>query len=111
MKRFVPWAPGFGLVIHQGRKSGREYRTPVNIFRRRDGFVFALTYSSDVDWVKNVLAAEKCEVITHRKRYQLIAPELYVDQQQSEMPKVPPAYYILKAINVTEFLYLRIAPK
>ncbi len=35
--------PGFGVVVHTGRKSGREYRTPVNVFREPDGYVIALT--------------------------------------------------------------------
>src|SRR6266498_1317049 len=45
--------PAFGIVIHRGRKSGRSYRTPVNIFRQRDGYVIALTYGVG-DWVRNV---------------------------------------------------------
>jgi hypothetical protein len=27
------WLPGFGVVEHAGRRSGRRYRTPVNVFR------------------------------------------------------------------------------
>jgi hypothetical protein len=40
-KRIAPWAPGFGLVIHRGRGSGRRYETPVNVFPAADGYVFA----------------------------------------------------------------------
>jgi deazaflavin-dependent oxidoreductase (nitroreductase family) len=103
-KFIVPWMPGFGMVVHRGRKSGREFRTPINLFRRRDGFVFALTFSSDVDWVKNVMAAGGCEVITRRKRYSLTDPELYVDEDRSE--RFPPVRYMLGFADVTEFLYL-----
>jgi hypothetical protein len=28
--------PGFAIVTHVGRKSGRIYRTPVNVFRTDD---------------------------------------------------------------------------
>jgi len=28
---FEGWLPGFGIVTHVGRKSGRLYRTPVNV--------------------------------------------------------------------------------
>jgi hypothetical protein len=31
----APWLPGFGIVVHTGRKSGRTYRTPVNVFPTR----------------------------------------------------------------------------
>ncbi|WP_020669269.1 nitroreductase family deazaflavin-dependent oxidoreductase [Amycolatopsis nigrescens] len=54
------WAgslPGFGIIEHTGRKSGRAYRTPVNVFRVPDGFAVLLTYGPDRDWVKNLVAA------------------------------------------------------
>jgi len=41
--RFAARLPGFGILTHIGRKSGRVYRTPVNIFRAREGFLIALT--------------------------------------------------------------------
>jgi hypothetical protein len=56
-KHFAPWAPGMGVVIHRGRRSGRQYQMPVNVLAAKDGYVFALTYRPDTDWVKNVLAA------------------------------------------------------
>jgi deazaflavin-dependent oxidoreductase (nitroreductase family) len=109
VKYIAPLLPGFGVVIHRGRRSGREFRTPINLFRRRDGFVVALTYGSDSDWVKNVVAAGGCEVITRRRRYRLTDPQLYVDEDRSEMPKVPPVRYILGLVGVSEFLHLRVA--
>src|SRR5262249_1174805 len=60
----APWMPGFGLVVHRGRRSGREYQTPVNVFPADDGFIIALTYGADTDWVKNVQAAGGCELRT-----------------------------------------------
>jgi len=109
VKYIAPWMPGFGVIIHRGRTSGREFRTPVNLFRRRDGFVFALTYGSDADWVRNVLAAGGCEVITRRRRHSLTDPQCYVDETRSDMPAFP-VRSILALVDVSEFLYLRIAP-
>ena len=43
---FAGWLPGFGILTHLGRKSGKVYRTPVNVFRASNGFIVALTYSS-----------------------------------------------------------------
>src|ERR1700758_4952990 len=54
---FAGWLPGFGILIHVGRKSGKVYRTPMNVFRASNGFIIALTYSSQSEWVKNVLVA------------------------------------------------------
>lgn len=67
--RFAARLPGFGILTHVGRKSGRVYRTPVNVFREPDGFLIALTYGRDSEWVRNVLAAgripERLEKATH----------------------------------------------
>jgi hypothetical protein len=52
---FAGWFPGFSILTHVGRKSGKIYRTPVNVFPASNGFIIALTYSSRSEWVKNVL--------------------------------------------------------
>jgi hypothetical protein len=56
--RFAARLPGFGIFTHVGRKSGKVDRTPVNVFRAPEGFLIALTYGRDSEWVKNVSAAE-----------------------------------------------------
>src|SRR3712207_9529794 len=74
--RLAQHVPGFGVVIHTGRKSGREYRTPVNVFRRDDRYVIALTYGPDADWVRNVLAAGECSLVSRRRVLRLARPRL-----------------------------------
>jgi hypothetical protein len=49
-RHIAPWAPGMGVIIHRGRRTGRGYQTPVSVFAAKDGYVFALTYSPDTDW-------------------------------------------------------------
>ena len=73
-KFIAPWAPGWAVVIHRGRKSGRTFQTPLWAFRRGNGFVIALTYGSESDWVRNVLAAGGCEIAARRRRYQVGIP-------------------------------------
>jgi deazaflavin-dependent oxidoreductase (nitroreductase family) len=68
--------PPFATVVHRGRISGVEHRTPVWAFRTEGGFVIALTYGPDSDWVGNVLAAESCRLETARGSYDLVTPEL-----------------------------------
>jgi deazaflavin-dependent oxidoreductase (nitroreductase family) len=97
--------PGFGVVIHRGRRSGREYRTPVNAFRTRDGYVVALTYGVG-DWTRNVLAAGGCELETGHRRVGLTDPRLVHDPERRAAPvAIRP---ILAAIGVTDFLHLRV---
>jgi deazaflavin-dependent oxidoreductase (nitroreductase family) len=104
---FAGWVPGFGILTYPGRKSGRRYRTPMNVFRRGDAYVFALTYSSNVDWVKNILAAGECSLRTIGRDVRLVEPELFVDPQRREMPLVVRSF--LRLMRVTEFMRMRIA--
>ncbi|KLL12405.1 nitroreductase family deazaflavin-dependent oxidoreductase [Protofrankia coriariae] len=100
--------PGFGVIVHRGRQSGREYRTPVNVFGSDGGYVVALTYGSDSDWVRNVLAAGGC-VLEHRNhREELGSPHIVHDDSRSQVPA--PLRPVLGAIGVSDFLTLRPQP-
>lgn len=96
--------PGFGIVHHVGRKSGRAYRTPVNAFATDEGYIIALTYGSESDWVKNVLAAQSCDLETRGQLVQLYSPRIIVDQANSWAPLV--VRLILNALNVTQHMQL-----
>jgi deazaflavin-dependent oxidoreductase (nitroreductase family) len=77
--RFAARLPGFGIVTHVGRKSGRLYRTPVKPFTVPGGFLIALTYGRDTQWVRNVLSAGGCQLETRSGLYQLSAPTIVHD--------------------------------
>lgn len=106
--RFIaPWAPGWAVVIHRGRKSGRIFRTPLWAFRRRDGFVIALTYGPTTDWARNVLAAGGCEVLAGRRHYELGSPRVFRDEDATDMP--PAIRFMLRRVlKAPEFLRLDI---
>jgi len=78
--------PYFGIITHVGRRSGRTYRTPLNIFRQGDHYYVALTYGSDVDWVKNVLAAGRCQLRTRGRDVVLVEPEVIIDRELRFLP-------------------------
>jgi deazaflavin-dependent oxidoreductase (nitroreductase family) len=99
--------PGFGVVVHRGRSSGRLYETPVNVFRTGTGYVIALTYGADAEWVKNVLAAGGCELIVGGHRLRLSAPEVFRDEEQHPVPAALRPF--LRFMRVTEFLRLEAA--
>lgn len=54
--RFGGWAPLNGTLEHVGRKSGKTYQTPLNIFETADGFVVPIGYGLESHWVQNALA-------------------------------------------------------
>jgi deazaflavin-dependent oxidoreductase (nitroreductase family) len=102
-KFVAPWAPGWAVVVHCGRKSGKTFRTPLWAFRRRDGYVIALTYGSSADWVRNVLAAGGCELETRRRRYQVSNPRVYRDENATDMPAFI-RFMLRRVIKAPEFL-------
>jgi deazaflavin-dependent oxidoreductase (nitroreductase family) len=106
-RRFAGWLPGFGILEYRGRTSGRTYRTPINVFRRGDFYVFALTYGADVQWVKNVVAAGSCTLRTRSREVRLVEPEVFVDPSRGLMPRV--VRIVLRLDRATEFLRMRIA--
>lgn len=102
---FAGRAPLMGLVEHVGRKSGTPYRTPINIFRADDGFVAALTYGSDSQWVRNVVAAGRCRLYTHGRWHDLVEPRIVHDPSRQHIPS--PFRQVLSRAHVDEFLYLQ----
>jgi deazaflavin-dependent oxidoreductase (nitroreductase family) len=104
-KHLAPYIPGFGVVLHRGRRSGRTYQTPVNVFPKPGGYVIALTYGADSDWVKNVLAAQGCELRTRGRRVRLHSPCLYQDETRRGIRFVERR--VLGLLHVSWFLELR----
>lgn len=96
--------PGFAIVSHVGRKSGRPYRTPVNAFRTDSGYIIALTYGAESDWVKNVLAAGSCELQTRGRRVRLSNPQINTDRRKGWAP--PPVKLILDRIHAPRYMHL-----
>jgi deazaflavin-dependent oxidoreductase (nitroreductase family) len=103
-RRIAGWAPGFALLEHVGRRSGRLYETPVNVFKTQGRYVMALTYG-DSDWVRNVLAAGTCVIRSRRRRIELADPERIHDPSRRLAPT--PARWMLKLVDVDEFIALR----
>jgi len=100
--------PGFAVVTHVGRRSGRTYQTPVNMFRDGERYVFALTYGADSQWVKNVMAAGSCAVRTQSRTVHLCEPRIFTDPDHRLVP--PPVRLVLQILDVDDFLSMRPAP-
>ncbi|MFZ0636424.1 MAG: nitroreductase family deazaflavin-dependent oxidoreductase [Candidatus Acidiferrales bacterium] len=105
---FAARAPGFGILMHVGRKSQRVYRTPVNVFRRSEGFLIALTYGPECEWVKNVLAAGRCELVTRGAAYHLAGAKVVHDPARRQFPLV--VRTVLRLIGADYYMQLSIVP-
>ena len=108
MRRVAGKLPAFGVLTHQGRKTGRTYRTPVNVFRRGDLYVFFLTYGSEAQWVKNVIAAGACSLETRGRVVELVEPELITDPERRPAPPVV-RFVEGRVAGATQYLRMRAA--
>jgi deazaflavin-dependent oxidoreductase (nitroreductase family) len=102
----VGWLPGFAIIEHVGRRTGRTYRTPVSVFRNGDIVTVALTYGPGADWLRNVLAAGGCLAETRGVRLRLREPRVVRDEARRAVAW--PVRQVLRALRAADFLELRI---
>jgi deazaflavin-dependent oxidoreductase (nitroreductase family) len=64
------------VIRHVGRTTGRAYVTPVGAVATDDGFVIALPYGPNTDWLKNVLASGSATIVDEGNTYDVDRPEV-----------------------------------
>lgn len=97
------------VVRHTGRTSGRKYQTPVHAVATADGFVVALPYGSDSDWVKNVRAHGTAVIIYDGSEYRVDHPAV-VPLRMAEDSFSPRDQRAHRLFGVTECLTVRRVP-
>jgi deazaflavin-dependent oxidoreductase (nitroreductase family) len=93
--------PYFGVLTHHGRKSHREYRTPLNVFWSRGKVIVALTYGPNTDWVRNVMAEGGCVLETRGRALRLSRPRLLHDESRRTMPAL--VRFVLGLARIHDF--------
>lgn len=71
-------------ITHTGRRSGKQYTTPVVAERITDGFVIPLPYGAGVDWLHNVLATGRASIRSQGEDFDVVQPE--VIESESALP-------------------------
>ncbi|HEY0226176.1 MAG TPA: nitroreductase family deazaflavin-dependent oxidoreductase [Mycobacterium sp.] len=75
VRLWAGWVPAMGLLTHVGRKSGNQYRTPLNIFPTSDGYAVLLPYGpTTTEWLKNLRVAGGGELVHCGKSYHVTDP-------------------------------------
>jgi deazaflavin-dependent oxidoreductase (nitroreductase family) len=98
----------FALVRHVGRRSGEHYETVIMVFPTVDGFVIALTYGPNVDWLRNLLAAEGGTLLWHGKEYVVVKSELIAASEA--LPLFPPFFkLVLGRTGLPDFARVHVA--
>ena len=103
------WMPVVGILRHRGRRSGREYATPIGMRPLGDGFVIPRTFSDNAAWYQNVKAAGEGRITYLGRHYRVVEPEV-VDYATAKpaFPRYELAQFRLIGIN--EYLRLRALP-
>lgn len=96
----------WAVVLHQGRRSGTSYATPVAVSRTPDGFMIPITFGEATQWTKNVLAAGGCRLRWAGREYRLVDPEV-VDRATGALAFNGPERAALSKVRIETFLHLR----
>jgi deazaflavin-dependent oxidoreductase (nitroreductase family) len=77
-RMWAGWAPSFGILEHVGRRSGKQFRTPLTVFNAevdgKPGVAILLMYGPDRDWLKNLNAAGGGRMRRHGKTFGVTDP-------------------------------------
>jgi deazaflavin-dependent oxidoreductase (nitroreductase family) len=80
LRMWAGWLPGFAIIEHVGRRSGRPYRTPVNAFlttvNGKPGVAIPLAYGPNRDWLKNIEAAGGAQLRRRAKTFGIASPQV-----------------------------------
>ena len=68
--------PALARLEHRGRRSGREYVTPVSAHLTGDTFLVPLTFGDRSDWCRNVLDAGSCSIRWQGRDHRAVSPRV-----------------------------------
>ncbi|QLL08205.1 nitroreductase family deazaflavin-dependent oxidoreductase [Mycobacterium vicinigordonae] len=104
-------APGYAIIEHVGRRSGKPYRTPVNAFDTvvdgKPGLAILLSYGPDRDWLKNLTAAGGGRMTRKGRNFRVTDPRVvsraeaaaYVTNGQRAFSRIPFEQAVLLTIG------------
>jgi deazaflavin-dependent oxidoreductase (nitroreductase family) len=102
--RFLPL---YGVINHQGRRSGKAFRTPVVVRPTSDGFIVPMPWGESTDWYRNVRAAGECVIRWKNRDYALVQPEVIDTAVAGALFFSPTQRAALTRFGITRCLRLR----
>jgi deazaflavin-dependent oxidoreductase (nitroreductase family) len=94
------------VVEHTGRNTGSPYETPVVAAPIADGFVVALPYGPNTDWLKNVVAAGRATIRFDGHPHAVDLPEV-VPMEEVATDFAPREQRMHRQFNVRDALRVR----
>ena len=96
----------WGLLTHVGRRSGRDYQTPLAVHPYRNGFLVPLTYGPRTDWYRNLVAAGTGTLAWQGQTYRVERPEIVSGREPMRAWPLA-SRIILPLAGIHEFVWLR----
>lgn len=101
------WYPA--ALHHTGRRSGREYVTPIVADPVSGGFVIPLPHGTSADWLRNVLVAGQAIIELQGRRFQVGDPQVFA--ADAALPMVSSWHRrAWRIANIDRFLFVRTTP-
>ena len=95
------------VIRHTGRRSGKNYATPVVADRVADGFILPLPYGTGVDWLRNVLASGQATVTVGGQTYDVAEPEI-IDAASAAPQLSPRRRRAFQRFGIDRFVKLKL---
>lgn len=97
-----------GVIRHTGRRTGKEYATPVVADRVADGFIVPLPYGTGVDWLRNVLAADRATIQAGGQTCQVVHP-VVIDAEAAASQLSPRRRRAFQRFGIDRYLKIEVA--
>jgi deazaflavin-dependent oxidoreductase (nitroreductase family) len=68
---WAPWIPPYAVVVHRGRKTRVEYRTPVLALRHGENLIIALLYGDQTQWMRNLEAGGGGRIVRRGREHRI----------------------------------------
>ena len=68
--------PLYGVILHRGRRSGKQFSTPVVVRPTAGGFIVPMPWGESTDWYRNVRAAGGCTIRWKSRNYAMVDPQV-----------------------------------
>src|SRR5207249_11795517 len=102
-KRHVPLCV---LLRHLGRRSGREYATPVVGMRVPGGFAIPMAFGEGADWYRNIIASGGATIRQDGSEHHLVDP-VTIDPDSAEYPFPGWQRPVFRALGIRRVLLLK----
>lgn len=94
------------VIRHTGRRSGKEYATPVVAEPIEESFIIPLPYGERVDWLKNVFTSGQATIEAKGESHAVVEPEV-IDAEEA-FPLFPPRLRrTLRLLGIERFLKVK----